>query len=338
MEDVLYYSTNCPHCQRLLEYLARNGITNKFNFLSIDRRMRDPSTGQILLILDRGTKVSLPPNIHNVPSLMLPKQSYRVLIGNDIYTYLESMVNKITNEVTRNNGEPSGFLLGSGQNMSEQFTYYNMTPEELGAKGKGPMRQLLNYVPATHETGNQHIEALPDNYKTDRLKEGDVNMESLEQRRNMEIAPLQQNGPLAGINANHMLPPPHPQQQQAPPSMMPSTSSASASGPGFFSTTTTTTNCSHVWNVHIWFVPTTTVFFFSTTSTTHVFQLCGSNQSIYASTTPFHDGQQESYVSIQTAIPTPAYSLFGEHLKKKGDGRKKNNKNKLKKQIFKTST
>jgi len=230
MEDVLYYSTNCPHCQRLLEYLARNGITNKFNFLSIDRRMRDPATGQILLILDRGTKVSLPPNIHNVPSLMLPKQSYRVLIGNDIYTYLESMVNKITNEVTRNNGEPSGFLLGSGQNMSEQFTYYNMTPEELGAKGKGPMRQLLNYVPATHETGNQHIEALPDNYKTDRLKEGDVNMESLEQRRNMEIAPLQQNGPLAGINANHMLPPPHP-QQQAPPSMMPSTSSAS--GPGF---------------------------------------------------------------------------------------------------------
>ena len=35
--------------------------------------------------------------------------------------------------------------------VSEQFTYYNMTPEELSAKGKGGQRQMYNYVSASQD-------------------------------------------------------------------------------------------------------------------------------------------------------------------------------------------
>lgn len=148
--DTVYYSKNCLHCQKLLQYLAKHGFTNKCNFLCIDRRQRDQTTGQTYILLERGVKVLLPANVQNVPSLVCSStQNYKVLVGNDIYQYIQYRLQGLINDATNNNGEPSGYPLAQMNAMTEQFTYYSMTPQELSSKGNGGMRQLLNYVPAT---------------------------------------------------------------------------------------------------------------------------------------------------------------------------------------------
>lgn len=183
--DILYYSNNCVHSQKLLQYLAKNGLTNKLNFLSIDRRTRDPANGQVYLVLDRGTKVMLPPNVHNVPSLVLLSQNCQVLVGNDIYQHLTPRIQGMVADATGNNGEPAGFLLsGGGAIVSEKYTSYSMTPEELSSKGRGGGRQMHNYVTANHDAFT--IPTPPDNYKADKI--GEVDMESLQQRRNSDVS------------------------------------------------------------------------------------------------------------------------------------------------------
>lgn len=150
--DVLYYSNNCKHCKKLLDYLAKNGLIDKFNFMNIDRRAIDPYTQQITIMLDRGTKVTLPPNVTRVPTLIMVSQKHRTVIGEEIYNYLDPVVAKNTNKAVGENGEPSGFVLapssGGVNIVSETYTMYDASPEELLAKGNGQMRQMHNYTPA----------------------------------------------------------------------------------------------------------------------------------------------------------------------------------------------
>ena len=157
--DVLYYSNSCKHCKKLLDYLAKNGLIEKFNFMNIDHRSIDPYTQQITIMLDRGTKVVLPPNVTRVPTLILVSQKHRTVIGEEIYNYLDPMVAKNTQTAVGDNGEPSGFVLASSSGgvniVSETYTMYDASPEELLAKGNGQMRQMHNYTPANMEDNTQ---------------------------------------------------------------------------------------------------------------------------------------------------------------------------------------
>ena len=131
----------------------------------------------------------LPPNIHHVPSLLLTKQNYKVILGDNIINYFTPKVVEQNDRATEFQGEPSGFSIqGSGSGgmniVSEQYTFYNMSPEELSAKGKGSMRQLHNYVKATHEP--IYINTPPDKYQPDKLS-GQLTLESLQQQRNEDI-------------------------------------------------------------------------------------------------------------------------------------------------------
>ena len=93
------------------------------------------------------------------------------------------------NKATDYQGEPSGYSLNlnsGGMNIvSEQYTYYNMSPEELSAKGKGNMRQLHNYVKATHEPN--FINTPPDTYHPDKISSG-VTIETLQQKRMEDVS------------------------------------------------------------------------------------------------------------------------------------------------------
>lgn len=186
--DVVYYSNYCKHSQKLLQYLVKHGFNQSLNFLCIDQRSRDPNTGQMYLVLDKGTKVLLPPNIDSVPALLLVTDKYRVVLGEDIYRHFQPIVANQNNLATGNNGEPTGFVLNgassSGLNVvSEQYTYYNMTPDELSSKGRGGRRQMHNYVPATLDT--YKIPTPEETYKSDKI--GEVSMDSLQQKRNQEV-------------------------------------------------------------------------------------------------------------------------------------------------------
>ena len=82
--------------------------------------------------------------------------------------------------------------------QSEQYTFYNMTPDELSAKGRGGMRQMYNYVSAFHD--NMSIQTPPETYRPNKVSSESV--EALEQMRNSEMNPT--NGANPAIPTNSM--------------------------------------------------------------------------------------------------------------------------------------
>jgi hypothetical protein len=186
--DILYYSNYCKHCQHLVQTLVKGNLSDKISFVCIDKRVRDPKNNQQYIVLENGSKVVMPPNIHSVPSLLLIKQNYKLLIGDEIMQHLHPQIKQLNEAATNYNGEPISYSLGGssgGSNiMSEQFTYYNMTPDELSAKGKSANRQMYNYVSASDDI--KLINTPPDNYRPDKLS-NNVTVESLQQQRLTEI-------------------------------------------------------------------------------------------------------------------------------------------------------
>jgi len=186
--DILYYSNYCKHSQRLVQTLVKGNLSNKISFVCIDKRVRDPKNNQQYIVLENGSKVIMPPNIHSVPALLLIKQNYRLLMGDEIMQHLHPQIKQLNEVATNYNGEPISYSLGGssgGSNiMSEQYTYYNMTPDELSAKGKGNNRQMYNYVSASDDI--KLINTPPDNYRPDKLS-NNVTVETLQQQRLNEI-------------------------------------------------------------------------------------------------------------------------------------------------------
>jgi hypothetical protein len=189
--DILYYSNYCKHCQKLLQTLVKANMSGKISFICIDKRTVDPKTNQTYVILENSSKVVMPPNIHSVPSLLLIKQNYKVLMGDEILKHYHPEMKELSQQATRNNGEPMAFpLLGSsgGTNIvSEQYTMYNMTPEELSAKGRGGNRQLYNYVSAGDDM--KFIDTPADTYRPNKLSNS-VTIDTLQQQRMDEVSQI----------------------------------------------------------------------------------------------------------------------------------------------------
>ena len=191
--DILYYSNYCKHCQKTLQTLVKGNLSDKLSFICIDKRVRDPKTNQVFITLENGGKVVMPPNINSVPALLLVKQNYRILLGDEIIKHFHPQMKQINDMATNFNGEPMGFHLGGSSGgcniMSEQFTFYDMSPDDLSAKGKGGMRQLYNYVSANDDINL--INTPPDNYRPDKLS-NNVTIDKLQQQRLDEIGTVSQ--------------------------------------------------------------------------------------------------------------------------------------------------
>ena len=187
--DILYYSNYCKHSQSVLQFLVKGNMTDKLNFICIDKRTRDPQNNQTYIILENGKKVSMPPNVHSVPALLQVKKNYSVLLGEDIIKYLSPQVQQQNQAAVNSNGEPAGFQLvpsNMGMNIvSEQYTFYNMSSDELSAKGKGGNRQMYNYMPATHDALSA-IPTPPDTYRPDKVA-SNVTIDVLEQKRQKDV-------------------------------------------------------------------------------------------------------------------------------------------------------
>jgi hypothetical protein len=192
--DILYYSNYCKHSQKLVQTLVKGNMADKLSFICIDKRVKDPKNNQSYIILENGSKVVLPPNIHSVPALLLIKQNYRVLLGDEIMQHMHPQLKQLNEKATGFHGEPSSFSLSNfGTIVSEHYTDYNMSPDELSAKGKGASRQLFNYVSASDDI--KFINTPPDNYRPDKLS-NNVTIDSLQQQRLDEISTNQQQRPL----------------------------------------------------------------------------------------------------------------------------------------------
>jgi len=182
--DILYYSNYCKHSKEILQYLVKHDLVNQLNCLCVDKRKVDPTTGQIHLVLENGSTVLMPPNIHSVPSMMLLKENYRVIMGDEIKSRYQSQVNDANDYATQGNGEPMSFSLGAKDVMSESYTSFSASVEELSAKGTGGYRNMHNYVSA-----NGHIPTIqtpPETYKSEKLS-SDITVDSIQQQRNTDM-------------------------------------------------------------------------------------------------------------------------------------------------------
>jgi len=186
--DILYYSNYCKHSQNVIQTLVKSNLTNKFSFICIDKRTRDPANGQVYITLENGGKVVMPPNIHSVPSLLLIKQQYRVIMGDDILKYLHPEIKNRVTATINGSIEPSGYHLATsngGTNIvSEKFTSYSMTPEDLSAKGNSNARQMYNYISVKDDI--HLINTPPDNYRPDKIS-NDMTLDKLQQKRMDEL-------------------------------------------------------------------------------------------------------------------------------------------------------
>ena len=183
--DTLYYSNYCKHSQRVLHFIVKGNLSDKLNFLCIDKREKDVNNNQTYILLENGKRVVMPPNIQSVPALLLVKHGYRVLLGDDIIQHFQGAANLETKKKMMNQHiEPVGTSLGSVYVSSEQYTSFHLTPDELSAKGNGGRRQLYNYVSANEEIIS--IQTPPDTYQADKIDQ-DVTVDKLQQTRMDEI-------------------------------------------------------------------------------------------------------------------------------------------------------
>jgi len=141
------------------------------------------------IILEDGKRVIMPPNIQSVPSLLLVKQNYRVILGEDIIRYYQLKLQEPNRQTQVNKlVEPVGTsLMASNQGMnivSEQYTFYNLTPDELSAKGMGGRRSMYNYVAASQDINT--INTPPETYAADKIS-NDTTIDKIQEKRNSEL-------------------------------------------------------------------------------------------------------------------------------------------------------
>lgn len=193
--DILYYSNYCQNSQKVIQYISKNALIDKINAICIDKRVIDKNTGQIYVQLENGKKIMLPPNVHSVPALLIIKNNYSAVFGGEIIHYFDSTFAK--NQTANNprtqlqqNQEPVGISLqpsSAGVSiLSEQYTMYDLTPDDLSAKSRSAKRPMYNYVSANHES--YVIPTPPDTYRPDKIGES-VSIETLTEKRNSEIQP-----------------------------------------------------------------------------------------------------------------------------------------------------
>ena len=184
MSSILYYSNFCKHSSNIIQLLSKSTVKNEIHFVCIDKREK-MSDGQIALILENNQKVILPTQITMVPALMLLNQNYKVIFGDDILKYLEPQPERQTQSTPMVNNEPSAFSLSGGGALgvvSDQFSFLDMTSDDLSAKGNGGTRQMYNY--ATLDL-NDKINTPDEDYTPNKV--ADTDLERYEQARNSEI-------------------------------------------------------------------------------------------------------------------------------------------------------
>jgi len=198
--DILYYSNYCKHSQSVIQALVKSNLTDKLSFICIDKRSRDANTGQNMVVLENGSKVVMPPNVHSVPALLLINEQYRVVLGDDILQRLHPQMKNNMVSAQSVPDEPAGYFLNTsagGTNiLSEKFTSYDLSPDELSAKGNGGRRQMYNYMSAQDDINV--INTPPDTYRPDKVS-NDVTLDTLQQSRMDDIGQSGQPGPVLNI-------------------------------------------------------------------------------------------------------------------------------------------
>lgn len=177
--DILYYSNYCKHCQKIKEFIGKSNLIEKISAICIDKRKIDDKTGQIIIILENGKPMMLPPNIHSVPSLLI-KSNFHVIMGDEIIKYFQPIVKSQEQKAVGHFGEPSSFDFNNNS-ISEQYTFYSDNLQNV---------KQDNFVNANHII--PPIYAEPDNYKSNKISSELPRTNETKKMNNEEMASILQ--------------------------------------------------------------------------------------------------------------------------------------------------
>ena len=174
---ICYYSNYCDPSKQLLQKIAKTKLQREIHFLCIDRRKRDPK-GNTFLVLDK-EQVLLPPSVTRVPALYL-MESKKVLFGDDISQFLLPKEAAITHQVTNGNGEPECYSISQLSKISDSYSFWDQTADDLSAKGSGGMRQLHGFSTLDEQYS---IHAPPEDYVPDKIGKSGKSLEEYKAER-----------------------------------------------------------------------------------------------------------------------------------------------------------
>ena len=161
MSAIMYYSTKCRNCDKILSELTRTEVQKDIHFVCIDNRVK--KNDHVYAVLESGEEVVLPREVSKVPALLLLRENNRILFGNDIYNILDIKVKEETSKATRGNMEPHDFAF-TGNIHSTAYSSIDETADE-GLEGC--------YASASYDNLEQ-IETPPEDYVPDKLNEESV--------------------------------------------------------------------------------------------------------------------------------------------------------------------
>jgi hypothetical protein len=190
MSSILYYSNYCEHSKKLLQGLSKTKVSKDIHFICIDKRIKE--NNKLFIVLENGQKIVMPENVNRVPALLLLNKNYEVLYGDAIQNHLKPQQEVAVREATHNNMEPMAFSFGGGSNfgiVSDSFSFLDMDPEDLTAKGNGGTRQMHNYVHLNYQDKIHTPEDEVTPNKASKLPEG-ITVEQLQQQREKEFQNL----------------------------------------------------------------------------------------------------------------------------------------------------
>ena len=204
MSCILYYSNFCQHSNNIIQVLSKSSIKNDIHFICIDKRERTQD-GKVALLLENNQKVILPDMVTRVPALLLLKDNYKVIFGDEILQHLQPRQETLTEQATELQMEPAAYSLGGSGGggagggsllsgvVSDQFSFLDQTSDDLSAKGNGGTRQMYNYAALDY---NDTISTPSEDYTPNKMNDNDL--EKYQQQRNIDVQ--KQNIPPQPIN------------------------------------------------------------------------------------------------------------------------------------------
>lgn len=186
MSSILYYSNFCNHSKNIVQQLSKTTVSKDIHFICIDKRVKDENN-KVYIILENGQRIIMPETLNRVPALLLLNNNYTILYGDNILNYLKPKQEMAIQESTNNNMEPSAFSIsktGFGI-VSDQYSFLDMSNDELNAKGSGGLRQMHNYVDLFY---SDKITTTPEesDIKSNKLS-GEITLDSLQKQREQDF-------------------------------------------------------------------------------------------------------------------------------------------------------
>jgi hypothetical protein len=184
MSIVIYYSNFCDPSKKLLQKVAKTKLSQEIHFICIDRRQRD-SKGNTILFL-QNEQVMLPPQVTKVPALY-QIETKQVLFGDDIYEFLLPKEVAINQVATNGNFEPDAFSVFGMSRLSDQYSFWDQSVEDLSAKGHGGTRQMHKFAALEEQC---QIVTPEENYTPDKVGKTGKSLEEYKQERDALVKPI----------------------------------------------------------------------------------------------------------------------------------------------------